>query len=67
MGLFSAQRRRWHGGLRARRVPHSAPRPLELLKKAPAYSGEIQKELYADSAAIVSALASRFSHSRHED
>src|SRR5258707_8396494 len=43
--------------------PIPAPATLELLKKAPVYSGEIQKELVTPTgAAIVSVLASRFSH-----
>ncbi|MBZ5506985.1 MAG: nickel pincer cofactor biosynthesis protein LarC [Acidobacteriia bacterium] len=42
--------------------PIPAPATLELLKKAPVYSGEIQKELVTPTgAAIVSILASRFS------
>jgi uncharacterized protein (TIGR00299 family) protein len=42
--------------------PVPAPATLELLKKAPVYSGEIQKELVTPTgAAIVSVLASRFS------
>jgi hypothetical protein len=42
--------------------PIPAPATLELLKKAPVYSGEIQKELVTPTgAAIVSVLASRFS------
>ena len=41
--------------------PIPAPATLELLKKAPVYSGEIQKELVTPTgAAIVSVLASRF-------
>jgi uncharacterized protein (TIGR00299 family) protein len=43
--------------------PIPAPATLELLKNAPLYSGEIQKELVTPTgAAIVSVLASRFSH-----
>ena len=43
--------------------PIPAPATLELLKNAPIYSGEIQKELVTPTgAAIVSILASRFSH-----
>jgi len=43
--------------------PIPAPATLELLKHAPVYSGEIQKELVTPTgAAIVSVLASRFSH-----
>ncbi len=43
--------------------PIPAPATLELLKHAPVYSGEIQKELATPTgAAIVSVLASRFSH-----
>ena len=43
--------------------PIPAPATLELLKHAPVYSGEIQKELVTPTgAAIVSGLASRFSH-----
>jgi uncharacterized protein (TIGR00299 family) protein len=43
--------------------PIPAPATLELLKNAPVYSGEIQKELVTPTgAAIVSVLASRFSH-----
>ncbi|HEX4605424.1 MAG TPA: LarC family nickel insertion protein, partial [Candidatus Angelobacter sp.] len=43
--------------------PIPAPATLELLKKAPVYSGEIQKELVTPTgAAIVSVLASRFSN-----
>src|SRR5713226_4960892 len=43
--------------------PIPAPATLELLKNAPIYSGEIQKELVTPTgAAIVSVLASRFSH-----
>jgi hypothetical protein len=43
--------------------PIPAPATLELLKHAPLYSGEIQKELVTPTgAAIVSVLASRFSH-----
>jgi uncharacterized protein (TIGR00299 family) protein len=42
--------------------PIPAPATLELLKNAPVYSGEIQKELVTPTgAAIVSVLASRFS------
>jgi pyridinium-3,5-bisthiocarboxylic acid mononucleotide nickel chelatase len=42
--------------------PIPAPATLELLKNAPMYSGEIQKELVTPTgAAIVSVLASRFS------
>jgi pyridinium-3,5-bisthiocarboxylic acid mononucleotide nickel chelatase len=42
--------------------PIPAPATLELLKNAPIYSGEIQKELVTPTgAAIVSVLASRFS------
>jgi pyridinium-3,5-bisthiocarboxylic acid mononucleotide nickel chelatase len=42
--------------------PIPAPATLELLKKAPVYSGEIQKELVTPTgAAIVSVLARRFS------
>ena len=42
--------------------PIPAPATLELLKHAPIYSGEIQKELVTPTgAAIVSVLASRFS------
>ena len=42
--------------------PIPAPATLELLKKAPVYSGEIQKELVTPTgAAIVSILASSFS------
>ncbi|MGC2695674.1 MAG: nickel pincer cofactor biosynthesis protein LarC [Candidatus Angelobacter sp.] len=42
--------------------PIPAPATLELLKKAPVYSGEIQKELVTPTgAAIISVLASRFS------
>jgi pyridinium-3,5-bisthiocarboxylic acid mononucleotide nickel chelatase len=42
--------------------PIPAPATLELLKKAPVYSGEILKELVTPTgAAIVSVLASRFS------
>jgi pyridinium-3,5-bisthiocarboxylic acid mononucleotide nickel chelatase len=42
--------------------PVPAPATLELLKNAPVYSGEIQKELVTPTgAAIVSVLASRFS------
>jgi hypothetical protein len=42
--------------------PIPAPATLELLKKAPVYSGEIQKELVTPTgAAIVSVLASKFS------
>jgi uncharacterized protein (TIGR00299 family) protein len=42
--------------------PIPAPATLELLKNAPVYSGEIQKELVTPTgAAIVSILASRFS------
>jgi hypothetical protein len=41
--------------------PIPAPATLELLKRAPVYSGEIQKELVTPTgAAIVSVLASRF-------
>jgi len=41
--------------------PIPAPATLELLKKAPVYSGEIQKELVTPTgAAIVSVLVSRF-------
>jgi uncharacterized protein (TIGR00299 family) protein len=41
--------------------PVPAPATLELLKRAPVYSGEIQKELVTPTgAAIVSVLASRF-------
>ena len=43
-------------------IPIPAPATLELLKHAPVYSGEIQKELVTPTgAAIVSVLASRFS------
>ena len=43
--------------------PIPAPATLELLKHAPVYSGDIQKELVTPTgAAIVSVLASRFSH-----
>ena len=43
--------------------PIPAPATLELLKYAPVYSGDIQKELVTPTgAAIVSVLASRFSH-----
>jgi pyridinium-3,5-bisthiocarboxylic acid mononucleotide nickel chelatase len=43
--------------------PIPAPATLELLKHAPVYSGEIQKELVTPTgAAIVSVLTSRFSH-----
>jgi uncharacterized protein (TIGR00299 family) protein len=43
--------------------PIPAPATLELLKNAPVYSGEIQKELVTPTgAAIVNVLASRFSH-----
>jgi uncharacterized protein (TIGR00299 family) protein len=43
--------------------PIPAPAILELLKSAPIYSGEIQKELVTPTgAAIVSVLASRFSN-----
>jgi|SRR5882724_879848 len=43
--------------------PIPAPATLELLKNAPIYSGEIQKELVTPTgAAIVSVLTSRFSH-----
>ncbi|MCU1253984.1 MAG: hypothetical protein JWM83_283 [Candidatus Angelobacter sp.] len=43
--------------------PIPAPATLELLKNAPVYSGEIQKELVTPTgAAIVSVLACRFSH-----
>ncbi len=43
--------------------PIPAPATLELLKNAPIYSGDIQKELVTPTgAAIVSVLASRFSH-----
>ena len=43
--------------------PIPAPATLELLKHAPVYSGEIQKELVTPTgAAIVSVLVSRFSH-----
>jgi uncharacterized protein (TIGR00299 family) protein len=43
--------------------PIPAPATLELLKKAPVYSGEIQKELVTPTgAAIVSVLAARFSN-----
>jgi uncharacterized protein (TIGR00299 family) protein len=43
--------------------PIPAPATLELLKNAPVYSGEIQKELVTPTgAAIVSVLASRFTH-----
>jgi len=42
--------------------PIPAPATLELLKNAPVYSGEIQKELVTPTgAAIISVLASRFS------
>ena len=45
------------------RFPIPAPATLELLKHAPVYSGEIQKELVTPTgAAIVSVLAARFSH-----
>ena len=49
--------------------PIPAPATLELLKNAPVYSGEIQKELVTPTgAAIVSVLASRFSQfPDHED
>jgi pyridinium-3,5-bisthiocarboxylic acid mononucleotide nickel chelatase len=44
-------------------IPIPAPATLELLKNAPVYSGDIQKELVTPTgAAIVSVLASRFSH-----
>ncbi|HEX7287099.1 MAG TPA: nickel pincer cofactor biosynthesis protein LarC, partial [Candidatus Angelobacter sp.] len=43
--------------------PIPAPATLELLKNAPVYSGEIQKELVTPTgAAIVSVLASRFAN-----
>jgi len=43
--------------------PIPAPATLELLKNAPVYSGEIQKELVTPTgAAIVSVLASRFTN-----
>jgi uncharacterized protein (TIGR00299 family) protein len=43
--------------------PIPAPATLELLKNAPVYSGEIQKELVTPTgAAIVSVLASRYSN-----
>jgi uncharacterized protein (TIGR00299 family) protein len=43
--------------------PIPAPATLELLKDAPVYSGEIQKELVTPTgAAIVSVLAPRFAH-----
>ena len=43
--------------------PIPAPATLELLKNAPVYSGEIHKELVTPTgAAIVSVLASRFTH-----
>ena len=43
--------------------PIPAPATLELLKNAPVYSGQIQKELVTPTgAAIVSVLASRFSN-----
>ena len=43
--------------------PIPAPATIELLKDAPVYSGEIQKELVTPTgAAIVSVLASHFSH-----
>lgn len=43
--------------------PIPAPATLELLRNAPVYSGEIQKELVTPTgAAIVSVLASRFAH-----
>lgn len=43
--------------------PIPAPATLELLRNAPVYSGEIQKELVTPTgAAIVSVLASRFGH-----
>ena len=43
--------------------PIPAPATLELLKHAPVYSGDIQKELVTPTgAAIVGVLASRFSH-----
>jgi len=43
--------------------PIPAPATLELLKHAPVYSGEIQKELVTPTgAAIVNVLASRFGH-----
>jgi uncharacterized protein (TIGR00299 family) protein len=43
--------------------PIPAPATLELLKHAPVYSGDIQKELVTPTgAAIISVLASRFSH-----
>jgi len=45
------------------KFPIPAPATLELLKHAPVYSGEIQKELVTPTgAAIVSVLASRFSN-----
>ena len=48
--------------------PIPAPATLELLKKAPVYSGEIQKELVTPTgAAIVSVLASRFSKLSHDE
>jgi hypothetical protein len=43
--------------------PIPAPATIELLKNAPVYSGDIQKELVTPTgAAIVNVLASRFSH-----
>jgi uncharacterized protein (TIGR00299 family) protein len=43
--------------------PIPAPATLEMLKNAPIYSGEIQKELVTPTgAAIVTVLASRFGH-----
>ena len=43
--------------------PIPAPATLELLKNAPVYSGDIQKELVTPTgAAIVNVLASRFTH-----
>ena len=43
--------------------PIPAPATLEILRNAPIYSGEIQKELVTPTgAAIVSVLASRFGH-----
>jgi uncharacterized protein (TIGR00299 family) protein len=43
--------------------PIPAPATLELLKGAPVYSGEIQKELVTPTgAAIISVIASKFSH-----
>src|SRR5215467_15672234 len=46
--------------------PIPAPATIELLKNAPVYSGEIQKELVTPTgAAIVSVLASRFGSFPH--